>query len=318
MMTMTSTDRRLRRGGLKPSNASSDQNRQDATCSPQAAGSLHEPPFIDATMATTLRFKNRDHQDLAFNEPDGPVVAFVALCGGSGASTLTYLTAAAAARDSSLPVIAVDGDSNNGGLAYYSGAEGPYSLGDYVSLDVDPDVQHQLQQPLYDEAAFGARIMARPPHGALPSLPAAHLRAADAAQPGGPIHESVANLLSQCRASHGLTVIDCGTLARPEARAALDCATHIVWLLPATRSGARRAKLVLDSLTAFLPGQEIVCARRDGERKAPTDELRALAGERLGPLVLMPHIPDLASHPLEEALERAETALHALAVTLRR
>jgi cellulose biosynthesis protein BcsQ len=247
------------------------------------------------------------------------MVAFVGLCGGSGTSTLTFLTAAAAARDSTLPVLAIDAEGHNGGLAYYADAEGPYSLGDLVAMDVDPHVRHQIHDPMYAESAYGARIVARPPRGALPSLPASHLHAADVAQPGGPVYQSVSDLLGECRRSHGLTLIDCGTLARPEARAALDCATHIVWLLPATVSGSRRAKQLLDTVVPFLPGQEIVCARRDAsERKAPTDDLRDIAAERVGPLVLMPHIPDLASHSLSDALDHAETALHALAGVLRR
>ncbi len=44
----------------------------------------------------------------------------------------------------------------------------------------------------------------------------------------------------------------------------------------------------------------------------------AQAAGRSGPTLSEPHIPDLASHSLSDALDHAETALHALAGVLRR
>ncbi len=54
-------------------------------------------------------------------------------------------------------------------------------------------------------------------------------------------------LLSLARhgSGHALVVVDCGTLQQAADRLVLRAASHIAWVLPATRSGVRRAEGVL-------------------------------------------------------------------------
>src|SRR5690606_3418499 len=88
---------------------------------------------------------------------------------------------------------------------------------------------------------------------------------------------------------------------------------------PATVSGAGRAKRVLSTIEPFLPGCEIVCARLDKtEKKPPLKDLTEVADERVASLVLMPHIPDLASADPDEAIDAAQVPLHAIGSLLRR
>ena len=51
-------------------------------------------------------------------------------------------------------------------------------------------------------------------------------------------------LLAMARSdgAHALTVVDCGTLQRDADRLALAAASHVAWVLPATRTGARRRR----------------------------------------------------------------------------
>jgi hypothetical protein len=129
---------------------------------------------------------------------------------------------------------------------------------------------------------------------------------------------AMARLLADAREAHGLTVADCGTLARPADRRVLDAATHVAWVFPATLSGLRRGRRLVD----LFPGRErreLVVARRDGTgRRPPMSALTELADDRGAPLVLMPHVPDLAENRPDAALEEASVALDAIRTVLRR
>jgi hypothetical protein len=115
---------------------------------------------------------------------------------------------------------------------------------------------------------------------------------------------------------HSLTVVDCGTLQRNADRVALGAASHVAWVLPATRSGAHRAERVLAAIQPGLPGRELVVARRDDrEPSSALRTLRALAERRQAPLVLMPQIGDLCAG---RALSKAQVSLQAIHGVLRR
>jgi Flp pilus assembly CpaE family ATPase len=131
--------------------------------------------------------------------------------------------------------------------------------------------------------------------------------------------DAVGNLLADARAAHALTVVDCGTLQGPADRTVLAAATHIAWVLPATRSGVIRARRALEVAAVGAGRPQLVIARRDpSARKAPTDELKALAELQLASLVLMPHVPDLAEEPVEGGMEAAALTLEAIRGALRR
>jgi len=253
-----------------------------------------------ATMTADRTLDPEGAAALTFRTKGGPLVGVAALCGGAGASSLAVLTALAAARSSDAPVLVCDTGGASGGLACYAGTESRYSLAAASErLAAGAPV---ARDELFALSSHGLRVLAVGPE-------------ADA---DGDLRV-VTRLLSDARHAHGLTVVDCGTLTRPLQRHALEHATHILWVLPATVSGARRAERVLDIVPPYLPGRETVVARHDAsEHKPPMRQLTALADDRGGPLVLMPHIPDLAEAPDEDAFDAADIALQAIGAVLRR
>src|SRR5205823_559790 len=99
--------------------------------------------------------------------------------------------------------------------------------------------------------------------------------------------EAIELLLAHARERYALTVIDCGTLAREADQVALAKASHVAWVLPASSSGVRRSRPVLEAINPYLLGREMIVARQDdGTRKAPLHELKRLAEDRHAPLVL--------------------------------
>jgi hypothetical protein len=131
--------------------------------------------------------------------------------------------------------------------------------------------------------------------------------------------DAVARLLADARATHALTVVDCGTLRGPVDRLVLAAATHVAWVLPATLSGVVRASRVLSLFGTEGARRELVVARSDaGGRKAPSDELAALATRRNAPLVLMPDVPDLAERSPYEARATAAVTLQAIRMEVMR
>ena len=126
-------------------------------------------------------------------------------------------------------------------------------------------------------------------------------------------------VLEQARERYALTVIDCGTLAREADQIALAKASHVAWVLPASTSGVRRARPVLEAINPYLLGRELIVARHDGSaRKPPLRELKRLAEGRQAPLVLLPSVPDLAAGDPRDALEIAQVSLQAIRGVLAR
>lgn len=120
-------------------------------------------------------------------------------------------------------------------------------------------------------------------------------------------------LLADAREAHRLTVVDCGTLGGAVAARVLAAATHLIWVIPATRSGIRRARPVLELLGIEPERRELVVARRDASgRRSPVEDLATLAEARAAPLVLMPHVSDLGERDAEDGLEAGAVALDAI------
>jgi Flp pilus assembly CpaE family ATPase len=229
----------------------------------------------------------------------GGLVAVCGLCGGAGASTLAFLIAREAARSGEGPVLLCDTGGPTGGLAAYVGAESPRS---FASVADALARNEPLTGGLFAQADDGLRLLARGP---------------ELDSEGD--QRAAGRLLRDAREAHPLTVFDCGTLARRLDRQVFGEATHVAWVLPATSSGVRRARRLLAAVPLAGPERELLVARQDAAgRTPPTAELAALAGERLGPLVLMPHVADLGERPVREVAEAASVTLGAIHGVLRR
>jgi len=131
-------------------------------------------------------------------------------------------------------------------------------------------------------------------------------------------HDQVRELLADAREAHGLTVIDCGTLAREVEQTAAAAATHVAWMLTATSHGVSRGRRVLDAAPQ-MAGKELIVARSDvRQANAPLRELRRIAVERRAPLVLVPHLTGLDADRLAAAAEAAQVPVQAILGALRR
>ena len=224
----------------------------------------------------------------------GSLLAVCALCGGAGASTLSLLLARYALAERGGSVLVCDTGGPSGGLAAYARVRSARSLLELAEL-----VQAGLPagQP-FATTTDGVRVLA-----AGPRLP--HLEACP--------ERGIATVLEHARAAHPLTVVDCGTLARPVDQIALRAATHIAWVLPATRSATARVAGVLEAIDAHLLARQLLIARRDPtDAKAPMRELRRLAQRCAGPLILLPHLPGPHQAKPATTLDAAQVALQAI------
>ncbi|HEY1853315.1 MAG TPA: hypothetical protein VGG40_01895 [Solirubrobacterales bacterium] len=228
----------------------------------------------------------------------GTLVAVCGVCGGAGASTVAYLVARSAARAGG-PVLVCDTGGVAGGLAECAGVESAVSLpalADAVTAGEAP------AEGLFAHGGDGLRVIARGPRFELPLDAAGMVR-----------------VLADARGAHALSVVDCGVPAGGCEEVVLAAATHLVWVLPATPGGARRARRLLSLFSADAARREVVVARAQAaEGRAHTEELAALAVDRRAPLVLMPHVPDLGERGPEAGLEAAALSLDAIRAVLHR
>ena len=131
----------------------------------------------------------------------GSLLAVCGLCGGAGASTLAYLIALAAARWQPRPVLVGDTGGPGGGLAEYTGVAAPNSLGELA----ERLAAGQPPGPLFTTTEAGLRVLATTPRLST-----------------GCARAGVELLLDHARDAYGLTIIDCGTLAREADQLALS------------------------------------------------------------------------------------------------
>jgi Flp pilus assembly CpaE family ATPase len=230
----------------------------------------------------------------------GPLLAVSGLCGGAGATTLAYLVAAHAARDGLGPgrVLVADTGGPSGGLSCYAGVTAPRSLSDAAEYVASGLPTGQLVATTDD----GLRVLAAEPQFTLECA-----------------RDGVELLLDHARERYALTVVDCGTLAREADQVALAKASHLAWVLPATVSGVRRARRVLEAANPCPSGRELIVARHDDRApRTAVRELRRLAEHRRAAVVLFPNVPDLAVGELDRALELGQVSLQAIAGALGR
>lgn len=227
-----------------------------------------------------------------------PLLSVCGLAGGVGVTTLAYLIALAAARQLPDPVLVADTGGPSGGLAACAGVEVRRSLGELAEQLADGT---PLGAGIYGTGRDGLRVLAAGP--AFPTR--CH---------GNALRELVAD----SREAHGLTVIDCGTLACEADQIVAADATHIAWMLNATASGVERGRRVLDAAPPTA-AKELIVARNDvRQTRAPLRQLRRLAAERQAPVVLVPHLTRLESGGIETCADEAQVPVQAILGALRR
>jgi hypothetical protein len=127
----------------------------------------------------------------------------------------------------------------------------------------------------------------------------------------------VLRILTDARNAHQMTVVDCDALALPAERLALEAASHVVWILPATEHGVHRAQRSPWSVGSLDVPQVLVARHDPSARKTSMRSLARLADERGATLVLMPHVKNLRPKSLDVALEVCGVTLDAIATKLR-
>ena len=228
----------------------------------------------------------------------GPLLAVCGVTGGVGTTTLTYLIALAATREWADPVLVADTGGPTGGLSACADVEVLRSL---PELAEQLDRGKPLGAGIYATRDDGLRVLASGPSFSSPD-----------------VGDELGLLLAHAREAHGLTVIDCGTLARRADQAAAATATHVAWVLPANRAGVKRGSRILDAAPRLF-GKQLLVARSDpGHTKAPLRDLRRLAGERRALLVLMPHLSRLARGQVDDSAKEAQVPVHAILGAVRR
>jgi Flp pilus assembly CpaE family ATPase len=228
----------------------------------------------------------------------GSLLAVCGLAGGAGTTTLAYLMALAAASEWTEPVLVADTGGPSGALAAYAGVEVPRSLSE---LAEELGCGRPLGAGIYATRRDGLRVLASGPDFSSPDL-----------------DDQLYPLLAHAREAHGLTVIDCGTLTRRAEQAVAAVATHVAWVLAATRTSVERGRRILDAAPR-LAGRELLVARGDArQQKAPLRDLRRMAGERHALLVLLPHLSRLDRGDLDVCAEEAQVPVQAILGALRR
>lgn len=230
----------------------------------------------------------------------GSLVAVCGLCGGAGASTLAYLIARSAVDQSpsaTAPVLLLDAGGATGGLSLCTQTCSRRSL---TELAADIRAGRAMSAPMFAVGPGGVRVIASAPRPQPESDPGIVLR-----------------ILADARDAHRMTVVDCGTLSLPAERLALEGASHVVWVLPATEHGVDRAEQSPWSVGSSDVVQMLLARHDPSAAKASMRSLTRLASEREASLVLMPHVKNLKPTSLDVALEICGVTLDALATKLR-
>lgn len=104
---------------------------------------------------------------LSFDQPGGPIVAVCGLMGGAGTTTLAWLLARQAARESVAPTLLCESEALAGGLAVLAGAASRTGLGD-LARDLAQGID--LQAAPFAQIPGGPRLIATVPRLGPPRL----------------------------------------------------------------------------------------------------------------------------------------------------
>jgi MinD-like ATPase involved in chromosome partitioning or flagellar assembly len=228
----------------------------------------------------------------------GPVLAMCGLVGGAGTTTLSYLIALGAARQTNEPVLVADSGGPSGALAALAGVEAPRSL---PELAAQLATGESLRDGVFARGRADLRVLASGPEFT-DGCPEAALH----------------RVLRDAREAHALTVIDCGTLARRVDRTTAAAATHLAWVVPVTQTAVTCGERVLSAAPNVAAKPVLVGRSELRQQKARLGDLRRLAAERNAPLILVPHLASLEAGDIDRAAEDGQVAIQAILGALRR
>jgi MinD-like ATPase involved in chromosome partitioning or flagellar assembly len=250
------------------------------------------------TAASTAEHQSAVARPLRFTSPDGPLLAVVGVCGGAGASTLSWMIAAAAATSSSVPVLVCDTGGPTAGLSACAGIRSPRTLAETAQILSEGELPRGA---LYAQSSAGPRVIAGEPQFTVAES-----------------EDGVRVLLKDARQAHGLSVVDAGTLSRQADRIALTEASHVAWVLPASMDGLLRAGRFLERIIPLGRPELVVARAQPHARRPPLSALVEVAEDRDAPLVLMPDIGETLDVEASALIERAEVSLEAIGCLLHR
>jgi len=237
---------------------------------------------------------------LSFDGLGGPIVAVCGLTGGAGTTTLAWLIARQAARESTAPILVCEAEALAGGLAVLAGVATPTGLGELATNLAES----KPRGASFAQIADGLRLVATVPRTGPPRVPG-----------------RLASVLGDAVDAHGLVVCDARTLDHVDALPILACATHILWVMPATAAAIKHAEVLL-AVGALPPSgrarEALVAAAIHPEGGASVRCLRALGSHRHEQLVLVPHVAELPLAAGHEHHGRIAATLTQLATFLRR
>jgi len=226
--------------------------------------------------------------------PESEAPRLVAVCGiggGTGTSTLAFLSAMYAQRFLSAPLLLCD----TGGPA--------------ASLAVLAEKQSQLSLPLA-AAAIGADSLAVPLF--VPLTAKVRLIAREPDFDDALDFDGLRRLLRDAGAAHPLTIVDCGTLQRPVERAVAEQASSILWTVQGSSLGAARARATLRSLPLAADQEILAVGPREKRSSAVERELMNAADLRGAAVAFLPDIPEISEVGTNTALEVCQVALEAI------
>lgn len=225
---------------------------------------------------------------------DSEAATLVAVCGiggGTGASTLAFLSAMYAQRFLSAPLLLCDAGGPTASMAVLAEKQSQLSL-PQAAAAIGAD---SLAVPLFVPLTAKVRLIAREPDFD------------DALD-----FDGLRRLLRDACAAHPLTIVDCGTLQRPIERAVAEQASSILWTVQGSSLGAARARATLRSLP--LGADQEVLAVGAGEKRssAVERELMNAADLRGAAVAFVPDIPQVSEVGMNTALEACQVPLEAI------
>jgi hypothetical protein len=205
---------------------------------------------------------------LDFAHAPGPLVTIRAATPGAGASTLAWILAREAARESSAPVLLAELDATAGGLARLAQASSSRAL-------------HELTEP--------GRRATGPPFAALTDGPRLIARSTPTGAWVDPA--ALGGVLAKLRQLHSLTVVDCGSDDGDVVARALALATHHVMVLELGAGWVDRERLTPHARAAEQPRpRTTLCLLSGPVGMRPDQQVQALATLGFGQIVLLPRV----------------------------